>query len=164
MAVQTKKILEKAISTGVVQPAILLLAKQTINLNTTSDQEIPLRGGDKFMITDIVITNVSVTPFYADDGEWWTGQGRSGVQLFGTIEGIGVAQFQEFTSPAYAGSVLCINNQNYGPFIQVTPANIANTNTSTLFNTAGSTVYFSMGSANQTPCTADMYIYGTILS
>jgi hypothetical protein len=158
MAIQSDKILEKAISTGSAQPSTLLLANISgINLNTMADQPITLKGGNTFIITDILITNVSAVPVMADDGEWWTGPERSGNVIAGTNEPIPPC-FNVFTSSTLSGN--CIINWNAnGTFIQ-----LGRSSSYSAFPTVSSLIYFSLGTPEGSPLTCDMYIYGTILN
>jgi hypothetical protein len=157
MAVHTEKILEKAIGSGSTQPATLLLANQTLNLNTTNDQPMYLKGGNTFVITDILITNVSAVPLHADDGEWWSGTGRNGMQYGFTIES-DVPQFQLFTSSSVYGNSIP-NLSNMSAFIY-----LGSQSNYIVASTANSPVYFSLGTPEGSPLTCDMYIYGTILN
>jgi hypothetical protein len=129
---------------------IQLLSKHTaVNFNTTSDTTLTLAGtttsntaGTAFVITDIVVTNSSVNLTTASDGEWWTGASRSGSELATTS----LAGFSTLVAP---------NN-----YVSATNGQITNSASTTV----GTSIFFSLGTPQGAPATADIYVYGYVLA
>ncbi len=155
----------------VLPPSIHLLAAYTsakgnaVNLNTTVDQSIDLSGGTTFVITDIILTNVSIALNNAKDGEWWQSTSRSGNQI--AIEGGLPVTLQTSSNYESITSVLiatALGNQFEYRIILLGKAVSVGTLTYYIQNTCTSPIYFSLGTPEGVAAHCDMYIYGYILS
>lgn len=127
-------------STGIIKIAELLGA----DMNTTADQALTFISGTAFILTDIVITNSSTDLNTADDGQFWTGTSRTGVDVADTSTGGGQG-IQKLT-----GSTRFINIGSNG-------ANDINLNG---YNDLLTELYFSLGTPQGSAATADIYVYG----
>lgn len=123
----------------------LLGTKIGFNMNSTADQAITLSGGSVFIITDTVITNPSTNITTALDFEIYSAVSRGGNQL---ITSTGISPLQKLT---VASSFINSSSQS----IRV-PA--------TVYTVQGTTVYASLGTPQGAAATADVYVYGYILS
>lgn len=138
------------INNGSSAATINLLSKQTLNLNTTADQTVTLSGGTAFVITDILFTNASATPLHALNGELWSGTSRTGHEFAITTD----SAFFSLTS-----SSVYFNTVKY-----YTSAAVVSLQPNPLPETCSSPLYFSVGTAEGTAKTCEMYIYGYILN
>lgn len=134
-------------------------AHATVTTFTNPDQNIPLFGGIKFVITDVVVTNASIALDKANGGEFWSGPNRTGKKLLttnvhGTTYTYGGGppnpdeRFQELVIPENVISGLDI-------ICWPPPC------TTQTVITSG--VYFSLCSPQEATATVDIYIYGYVL-
>jgi len=114
------------------------------NANSTSDQLITLFGGTNFVITDIVMVNPSTNLSACDDLEWWDQTGRSGNQ-------IAAMSNQVFSYMTLSSSMARVGETNL--FIRLKT-----------HSTVSNSIYASLGTPLGTTGTADIYIYGYVLS
>lgn len=119
------------------------------------DQAFTLSGGSTIMATHIVFTNASGSVYNANDPEIWTGASRTGSPVFNisqnsnnTLSGIGALQGQQSASP----------------FIRLIAPSSAYACSASYFDTySGGSLYFSLGTAQGSAATLDIYVYGFIL-
>ena len=133
----------------IASPSLIQIAELIgADMNTTSDQAMTFISGSSFIISEIVITNASTNLNTADDGEFWTGLGRSGedVAYINTGGGNGLQQ-------------LTTANK----FIFIGP-NGSNDITINEYHNLVSTLYFSLATSQGSVATADVRIYGYKIS
>lgn len=128
---------------------ILLLAVQTVNLNTTVDQPIKLNNGSKFVITGSIATNIQGTCLNVSD-----------FSIYSKPNPIATACDKlfsyDFTS---AGSPLLVAPNDYiegvlGATCPIPPPPKPLT---------PDTIYASIITPEGSPATVDLYIYGYII-
>jgi hypothetical protein len=144
---------------------VQLLSKNSgVDFNTTGDTTLTLSGttssntaGASFIITDIVITNVSTSLTTAYDAEIWTGTSRSGSEIAHTrIIGAGTDTLSYLTASNKYINTSLNSSFTSAPFSNVVMDDV---------NTAvGTTLYFSLGTAQGATATADVYIYGYVIA
>jgi hypothetical protein len=148
------------------------------NLFTTShaDQTITLSGGDKFVVTDMLMTNGVGTYVTASAGPYlFTSQSQNGNLIaIGTPE---VTSDNQLANPSqgvikvllaspsnYVNNIGYLNNSNILTDGIITPIYAYPTGIMLLSQvTVGSTLYYS-NVPNTSAATADVYVYGYILS
>lgn len=145
------------LSVALISSGTALLGSLTgANFNTTNDQSITLSGGTSFVITDVLITNVSTNINTAKDAEINSAILRGGYKYFTSIT-------NESTDTLFIleSSNNVLNNNSC---IQ-TAISLNETGVGILsIATAGTTVYFSLATPQGAAATADVYIFGYILS
>jgi len=148
------------------------------NLFTSSnaDQEITLSGGSKFVVTDVLMTNGVGTYVTASAGPYlFTSQSQNGNLIaIGTPE---VTSDNQLANPSqgaikvllaspsnYVNNIGYLNNSNIIHDEIITPIYAYSTGIMLLSQvTVGSTLYYS-NVPNTSAATADVYVYGYILS
>jgi hypothetical protein len=103
-------------------------------------QAITLTGGNTYIITDIVVTNVSIVLHNADEGYWGTTIGASDRANENTLR------------------VISLSPNNYE---SITNGQIRISSNSVAVN---SPIYFSLTIPEGSAATCDMYIYGYVLN
>lgn len=112
------------------------------NLNTTADQLITLIGGKKFIVTNIVITNASTNIDTAAGSNWYTGLGGTGDWIASYVSSTNIRFLTDSTQ------YVAIHNAMLKA-------------KTTVVN--GNTLYYFLSTAQGSPATADIYVYGIIL-
>lgn len=139
-------------------PGGILLAKQTLNFNSTNDQKITLAGGTKFIITEILFQNPSIDMTQASNGEFWVGANRSGDQLFyGTTSTNGFDAIQALKGAGYFLSMRQLIDWVYGGYFQTFLA----MPTQKILTSAD--FYFSLGAAQGAAATCEVLVFGQII-
>jgi len=129
---------------------IVLLAIQTVNLSITGDQPIKLKGGDKFVITGSIATNVE-------------GTCKNVSKVFLYSKPNPIAQTCDLIinyEYVINGSSLLVSSDDYINGELKDCATIPPPPKSLLSNT----VYLNVLSPEITPLTVDLYIYGYIIN
>lgn len=137
----------------------MLLGKRIgIDMNSISDQLITLSGGSSFVVSEILLTNASTSLTAALDAQVWTGLNRSGVRIFYGSGDAGLAdQVTGLTSATKAISW-------YDNFVTTIAKFIIVLGSVPQRNVSGTSLYFSLGTPQGAVATADIYVYGYILS
>lgn len=119
------------------------------NMNTTADQAMvgPVLAGTAFVITDIVIKNASVSLTTADTGGFWSGAAQSG------------SHYAELDTASLAKLTA---NTKFISLAQEQGAGVAGAAFSN--DVAGTSVIFSLGTAQGAAATADILVYGYVLA
>lgn len=132
--------------------AQLIGTKIGFDMNSVLDQTITLSGGSTFVITDVIITNPSLSMTTAKDFAIFTAASRGGSQQVSSDFGLSGDSLQALT-----GATSYINKDwsNLQTFLYINVDNTLVTST---------TVYASLGTAQGAAATADIYVYGYVLA
>lgn len=134
-----------------------LLGSKTVNMNTLADQIITLSGGTKFVVSDIVITNASISLTTAGGVNFTTAANQGGdyvaygnvtqvgsnsplVVLTNSTRAIMTTRVAQDTTPAGDGLYMFLTNP-----------------------VMGTSLYFSLYVAQGAAATADVYVYGYVI-
>ena len=118
------------------------------NLNVLTDQVIALDGGATYVITDVLITNASTSLTAAANAQLWDGAAKTGTNISSSV----VSAVEKLRLLITAGKFI---NKDFSGMTMY-PAGTGVTNSGT--------VYFSMGTIQGGAATADIYIFGFIIS
>lgn len=133
-----------AINGGITQIGKLIGA----NLNSTADQVIKLNKGNTFIVTDVIITNISKTLTTAATVQINEGLGKTGTQVW-ILNGPTVRTITSKTG--FMGN-------SVGGASTVIP-----TYPTAAGSTVSNTIYYSNGVAEGSAATCDIYVYGYTL-
>lgn len=128
--------------------AVQLLGKKLgFDMNSLTDQTITLIGGSVFYVTDVVITNPSISMTIADDFLISTSASRGG----GSVAHADNAHGSAIASLVTSNSAI---SHSSGDFYQFNRQK----------TTVGNTLYGSLLTTQGSAATADIYVYGYIIN
>jgi hypothetical protein len=139
-------------------------ASATVNVFSWGDQVIALSGGSTFIITDIVLTNVSQALTNAADGEWWQSTARTGNQIASEL---GLPDsLQSQTNVESCANIPISRGESFGGSYNPTSTTSITLGSTfnSIQNTCGYLIYFTVGTPEGIAATCDMYIYGYVLN
>ena len=131
------------------------------NMNSTADQLITLVGGTKFIVTDVIIINASTSLTTAEDFQVQDAILRGGNLICNSNVAGGPGGDVTLSSLTSASKFInsTVNLILNGTNINNSPALIMNVGQVTV----GNSLYASLGTAQGSTTTADIYVWGYIL-
>jgi hypothetical protein len=153
--------------------AQLLGIKLGLDMNVTTDQVISLKGGTRFVITDVLLTNFVLGEGTAGGFQIWDAINKTGNKLFTSVVNHTtinntthtVTQTGSDTLVNLVASSSYINKDSFlianafPPVIILGDFPLLTTNV-----VVGTSVYASLATAQGSPATADVSVYGYILA